>query len=185
MPSPRANGRLACGPHGAHYFEIPSAEPPSNRSARLRPSWSTPNWEFLAPSPRANGSACLWPSWSMPRYRRFYPIFERIDHRMVTCKKITLCRAGAGRTIPASDRRPTGFAGDPRGVYLRYPSWSFDMAVEASFRSHGANQSQAGLGNRTRVVSVFGPEQVREPTKTLVEHAWCRAGDCRAIPMSD
>src|SRR6266540_2834999 len=62
----------------------------------------------------------------MPSYRRFYPI---IDRRMVTCKKITLRRAGAGRTIPASVRRPTGFAGDPRGVYLRYPSRSFDMAL--------------------------------------------------------
>ena len=81
----------------------------------------------------------------MPRYRRFYPIFERIDRRMITCKKITLCWAGAGRTIPASDRRPIGFAGDSRGVYFHCPSRSFDMAVEASFRSHGANQSQAGF----------------------------------------
>ena len=148
MPSPRANGRLACGPHGAHHFEIPGAEPPSDRSAHLRPSWSTPDWEFLAPSPRANGSARLWPSWSMPRYRRMYPTFERINCWMITCKKITLCRARAGRTIPASNRRPTGFAGDPRGVYLRCPSRSFSMAVEASFHPRGANQSQAGLGNR-------------------------------------
>ena len=171
MPSPRANGRLTCGPRGVHHFEIPGAEPPSDRSARLRPSWSTPEREFLAPSPRANGRlACgphgarrngipgteppsdrstrSWPSWSMPRYRRLHPILERIDRWMVTCKKITLCRAGAGRMIPASNRQPTSFAGDPCGVYLRYPSRSFDMAVEASFCSHGANQSQAGLGNR-------------------------------------
>src|SRR5438105_4739312 len=33
-------------------------------------------------------------------------------------KEITLCRAEAGRMILASDRRPTGFAGNPRGVYL-------------------------------------------------------------------
>ena len=124
VPSPRAIGRLACGPHGARPNGIPGTEPPSDLSARL------------------------WPSWSMPRYRRFYPIFERIDRRMVTCKKITLYRAGAGRTIPASDRRPIGFAGDPRGVYLRYPSRSFNMAIKANFRPRGANQSQAGLGNR-------------------------------------
>ena len=80
--------------------------------------------------------------------------------RWLPAKKITLCRAGAGRTIPASDRRLTGFAGDPRGVYLHCPSRSFDMAMEASFRSHGANQSQADFGNRTWVVSAFGPEQV-------------------------
>src|SRR5438128_1417349 len=103
---------------------------------------------------------------------------------MVTCKKITLCRAGAGRTIPASDRRPTGFAGDPRGVYLRCPSRSLDMAVEASFRSHGANQSQAGFGNLTCVVSAFSPDQVRKPTKTLVEHAWCQAESGRVVPAS-
>src|SRR5438128_11641329 len=30
VPSPRANGRLACGPRGAHLFEIPGAEPPSD-----------------------------------------------------------------------------------------------------------------------------------------------------------
>src|SRR6266542_996506 len=42
VPSPRANGRLACGPHGAHHFEIPGTEPPSDRSAHLLPSWSTP-----------------------------------------------------------------------------------------------------------------------------------------------
>src|SRR5205809_3954042 len=105
----------------------------------------------------------------MPRYRRFSPIFKRIDHRMVTCKKITLCRAGTGRMIPASNRRPTGFAGDPRGVYPRYLSRSFNMAVEASFRPRGANQSQAGFGNRACVISALGSEQVREPPKTLVE----------------
>ena len=37
--------------------------------------------------PLSDRSARLWPSWSMPRYRRFYPIFERINRRMVTCKK--------------------------------------------------------------------------------------------------
>src|SRR6266540_599317 len=94
VPSPRANGRLTCGPHGAHHVGIPGAEPPSERLARLRPSWSTPDWGFLAPSPRANGSAHLWPSWSMPRYKRTCPTFERIDRQTITCKNITLCRAG-------------------------------------------------------------------------------------------
>src|SRR6266508_2959792 len=70
VPSPRANGWLACGPHGAHHFGILGAEPPSEWSACLRPSWSTLDWGFLAPSPRTNGLAHLWPSWSMPRYRR-------------------------------------------------------------------------------------------------------------------
>src|SRR5438105_435839 len=41
VPSPRANGRLACGPHGTRRKGNPSAEPPSERSAHLRPSWST------------------------------------------------------------------------------------------------------------------------------------------------
>src|SRR5207244_9365308 len=35
VPSPRANGRLACGPRGAHHFEIPGAEPPSNSIGSL------------------------------------------------------------------------------------------------------------------------------------------------------
>src|SRR5436190_267763 len=131
-------------------FQAPS--PRTTRTSHLRPSWSTPE-RGPGTEPPSERSARLWPSWSMPRYRRFYLIFERIDRRMVTCKKITLCWAGVGRTILASDRRSTGFAGDPRGVYLRCPSRSFDMAVEASFRSHGANQSQAGFGNRTCEVS--------------------------------
>src|SRR5881394_349684 len=37
--SPRAIGR---DPHGVRPKENPSVEPPSDRSARLRPSWSTP-----------------------------------------------------------------------------------------------------------------------------------------------
>src|SRR5438105_12140025 len=38
-------------------------------------------------------------------------------------KEITLCRAGAGRTILASDRRPAGFAGKP--------SWGISSFVQA------------------------------------------------------
>src|SRR6266540_3764287 len=51
VPSLRTNDRLACGPHGAHPFEIPGAEPPSDRSARLRPSWSTPERESRRRAP--------------------------------------------------------------------------------------------------------------------------------------
>src|SRR5213083_2804323 len=55
----------------------------------------------------------------MPRCRRTCPTFEHIDHRTITCKEITLCRAGTGRVIPTSNRRPTGFAGNPRGYAPR------------------------------------------------------------------
>src|SRR5438128_330092 len=44
-PSPRANGWLAYGPHGARRKGNPSAEPPSQGSARLWPSWGTPEWD--------------------------------------------------------------------------------------------------------------------------------------------
>src|SRR5438105_649700 len=134
--------------------------------------------------PPSEWSARLWPSWSMPRYRRTYPTFERIDRQMITCKKLTLCWAGAGRTIPASNRRPIGFAGDPHGIYLRYPSRSFDMAVEASFRSHGANQSQASFGTVPEWFRRSAPEQVWELTKALRERTWCRAGSGRVVPAS-
>ena len=64
----------------------------------------------------------------------FYPIFEHVDRQMVTCKKeITLYRAGAGRTIPVSDRRPTGFAGNPRGVYLRLSEPIFGYGRRGKF----------------------------------------------------
>src|SRR5438132_8765049 len=57
VPSPRVNGRLACGPRGAHHFEIPGAEPLSDWSARLRPSWSTPERDSRCPAPeRSVGS---------------------------------------------------------------------------------------------------------------------------------
>src|SRR5438105_3807120 len=40
--SPQANGRLAYGPQGARRKVNPGVEPPSDRSARLWLSWSTP-----------------------------------------------------------------------------------------------------------------------------------------------
>src|SRR5207237_8334549 len=109
--SPRAIGRLACGPHGACRDGNPGVEPPSDRSARLRPSWSTPEREsrHRAPErsvgslaalmehagmgipstePPSDWAARLCPSWSMPRHRRVYRTFERIDHRLLACKQL-------------------------------------------------------------------------------------------------
>ena len=165
-----SNGRPAHGPHGTRRKGNPNVKPPSVRSARLRPSWSTPEGEserrapertvgslvalmghartgFLAPSLRAIGRLACDPHGACQGIGDFIRSSNASTVGWLPAKKITLCWAGAGRTIPASDRRPTGFAGDPRGVYLRDPSRSFNMAVEASFRSRGANQSQAGLVN--------------------------------------
>src|SRR6266540_3913410 len=89
VPSPRANGRLTCGPRGAHHFEIPGAEPPNDSVGSLAALMEHARKGVQAPSPRAIGrlacgshgerrdgdpsteppserSARLWPSWSMP-----------------------------------------------------------------------------------------------------------------------
>src|SRR6266508_3475768 len=111
----RAIGRLACGPHGARRKGNPSVEPPSDRSACLWPSWSMPEGkpERRAPE-RSVGSLGVHRSMG-----DFYPSSNMSTVGWLPAKRITLCRAGAGRTIPTSDRRPTGFAGNPHGVYLR------------------------------------------------------------------
>src|SRR5438132_10190105 len=105
---PRALGRLACGPHGARRKENPSVKPPSDRSAHLWPSWSTPEGEperrapersvgslvalvehagreTQASSPRAIGRLTC-DSYGARRSMGD-PIFERVNYRMVTCKK--------------------------------------------------------------------------------------------------
>src|SRR5205809_7355914 len=48
-------------------------------------------------------------------------------------REITLCRTGAGRTILASDGRPTGFAGNPHGVYLRLSELVFGYGRTGKF----------------------------------------------------
>src|SRR5205814_1135067 len=97
----------------------PSLEPPSVRSARLWLSWSTPDGNPSVEPPSVR-SARLWLSWSTPLYGRFLSDLRisRLSEDYLK-KEITLCRAGAGRTILASDGRPTGFAGNSHGVYLR------------------------------------------------------------------
>src|SRR5438132_14215240 len=56
--SPRAIGH---DPHGVRPKENPSVEPPSDRSARLRPSWSTPEGkpECQAPERSVGSLAAL------------------------------------------------------------------------------------------------------------------------------
>src|SRR6266540_2421231 len=66
VPSPRANGRLACGPRGAHLFEVPDAEPPSDSVSSLAALMEHAGRRVRAPSPRAIRSARLRPSWSTP-----------------------------------------------------------------------------------------------------------------------
>src|SRR5438128_10321869 len=90
-PSPRANGRLAYGPHGARRNGIPGTEP------------------------RAIGRLACGPHGACQGIGDFIRSSKASTVGWLPAKKITLYRAGAGRTIPASDRRPTGFAGDPRG----------------------------------------------------------------------
>ena len=58
--SPRANGRLAFGPRGAHHFEIPGAEPPSDSVGLLAALMEHARKGVQAPSPRAIGRlACI------------------------------------------------------------------------------------------------------------------------------
>src|SRR6266498_1229571 len=55
--SPRAFARLACGSHGARRWGDQSVEHPSEQSAHLRPSWSTPKGELERRAPeRSLGS---------------------------------------------------------------------------------------------------------------------------------
>src|SRR5207244_9388513 len=62
VPSPRANGRLACGPRGAHHFEILGAEPPSDSVGSLAALMEHSRKGVQAPSPRAIGRlACAPP----------------------------------------------------------------------------------------------------------------------------
>src|SRR5207244_11156668 len=100
----------------------PSVEPPSVRSARLWPSWSTPD-----------GNPSVEPP-SVRLYGRFLSDLRisRLSEDYLK-KEITLCRAGAGRTILASDGRPTGFAGNPHGVYLRLSELVFGYGRTGKF----------------------------------------------------
>src|SRR6266542_3157704 len=171
--SPRAIGRLACGPHGARRKGNPSVEPPSDRSARLWPSWSTPEGkperrapersfgslvalmehagrETRASSPRAIGRLACGSYGARRSMGDFYPIFEYVDCRMVTCKK---GEHYAGLVLAERYRRLINVRPVLPATLMGYifvcSSRSLDMAIEASFRSHGANQSQASLRNRT------------------------------------
>src|SRR5437016_6144922 len=148
-PSHRANGRLACGPHGARRKENHEHRAPKRTVSALRAPMEHARTGFLAPSLRAIGRLACDPHGACQGIGDFIRSSNASTVGWLLAKKITLCWAGAGRTIPASDRWPTGFAGDPRGVYLRCPSRSFAISVEAGFRSHGANQSQAGFESRT------------------------------------
>src|SRR5207237_5824585 len=51
VPSPRANGRLACGPRGVHHFEIPGAEPPNDSIGSLAALMEHARTGAQAPSP--------------------------------------------------------------------------------------------------------------------------------------
>src|SRR5438128_11877090 len=101
-------------------------------------------------------------------------------------KEITLCRAGAGRTILASDRRPTGFAGNPHGVYLRFVQaglwiWPYRQV----FALMEQTSRKPVLGTVLEWFWRLAPSKFGEPTKTLAEHACCRAEGHRAIMMSN
>src|SRR6266540_6487217 len=61
VPSPRANGRLACGPRGAHHFEIPGAESPSDSVSSLAALMEHTRKGVQAPSPRAIGRLACGP----------------------------------------------------------------------------------------------------------------------------
>src|SRR5438105_3918254 len=90
--------------------------------------------ETRASSPRVIGQLACGSHGARRSMGDFYPIFEHVDSSDgYLQKERTLCRAGAGRAIPASDRRPTGFAGNPRGVYLRLSEPVFGYGRRGKF----------------------------------------------------
>src|SRR6266540_366286 len=64
--APERFGRLACGPHGARRKENPGAEPPSDLIGSLAALMEHAGRRVRAPSPRVIRSARLRPSWSTP-----------------------------------------------------------------------------------------------------------------------
>src|SRR6266508_4015885 len=95
----RANGWLACGPHGAR---------------RIGDSWYR--------APEQTGRLACGPHGACQDIGELVRPSNVSTVGRLPAKKITLCRAGTGRVIPASNRRPTGFAGNPHGAYPRFPS---------------------------------------------------------------
>src|SRR5205809_995462 len=95
--------------------------------------------EFRASNPRVIGRLAYGSYGARRSMGDFYPIFEHVDCRMVTYKKR---ERYAGLVLAERYRRlidvrpvlPTTLV----GYIFVCPSRSLDMAVEASFRSHGA-----------------------------------------------
>src|SRR5438552_15508336 len=75
--APERFGRLACGPHGARRKESPGAEPPSDSVGSLAALIEHAGRRVRAPSPRAIRSARLRPSWSTPEGESERPAPER------------------------------------------------------------------------------------------------------------
>src|SRR6266508_4449962 len=86
-PSPRANGRLAYGSHGARRKGESERRAPERMVGSLATFMGYARTGFLAPSPRSIGRLACSPHGACQGIGDFHSIFERIIRRTVTCKK--------------------------------------------------------------------------------------------------
>src|SRR6266498_1713760 len=157
--SPRAFGRLACGPHGARQMVT------------------------RASSPRAFGRLVL-------EHTVVWEIFIRSSNKSIV----------GGLPEKRDNTMPTWSWPNNIGVrwtsnrFCRQPSWGISSFVRAGlwvwpYRQVFALMEQTSrkpvLGTVLEWFRRLAPNKFGEPTRTLAEHACCRAEGHRAIMMSD